>query len=217
MNLYSYLVETSRKVLISQDSENTVEPFRKEVNIISSFSSKYFGWLIALLIVLLGGWFLLPEGYNDAIAILAPSFGNYVRPTMVMVNLLLVNPMNSFTMVALWLGAGFIGGVMAGTKKGAFVVGLMVWLACLSVVALCAYLLFQGMTTIGTFVIPPGSSIIDILSIQILPMITGLGGGLDMSSIMTLLMPLIIWFLTPLITVIIGGIIGAVVRPKEDF
>ena len=144
---------------------------------------------------------------------------------MVMVNLILVNPMNSFTMVALWLGAGFIGGVMAGTKKGAFVVGLMVWLACLSVVALCAYLLFQGMTTIGTFVIPPGSSIIDILSIpliqsaidQILPMITGLGGGLDMSSIMTLLMPLIIWFLTPLITVIIGGIIGAVVRPKEDF
>jgi len=210
-------------VLISHDSENIVEPFRKEVNIISSFSSKYFGWLIALLIVLLGGWFLLPEGYNDAIAILAPSLGNYVRPTMVMVNLLLVNPMNSFTMVALWAGAGFIGGVMAGTKKGAFVVGLMVWLACLGVVALCAFLLFQGMNTIGTLVIPPGSSIIDILSIpliqsaidQILPMISGLGGGFDMSSIMTLLMPLVIWFLTPVIIVIVAAIIGAVVRPKE--
>jgi len=144
---------------------------------------------------------------------------------MVMVNLLLVNPMNSFTMVALWAGAGFIGGVMAGTKKGAFVVGLMVWLACIGVTVLCVYLLFQGGMSLGTLVIPPGSSLIDILGIpliqsaidQILPMIAGLGGGFDMSSIMTLLMPLVIWFLTPVIIVIVTGIIGAVVRPKEDF
>jgi hypothetical protein len=223
--IYTRKVKTSCKVLISHDSEITVEPFRKEVNIISSFSSKYFGWLIALLIVLLGGWFLLPEGYNDAIAILAPSLGNYVRPLMVMVNLILVNPMNSFTMVALWAGAGFIGGVMAGTKKGAFVVGLMVWLACIGVAVLCLFLLFQTGLTLGTLVIPPGASLVDLLSIpliqsaidQILPMIAGLGTGFDVSSIMTLLLPIVIWFLTPIIVIIISGILGAVVRPKEDF
>ncbi len=144
---------------------------------------------------------------------------------MVMVNLLLVNPMNSFIMVAVWAGAGFIGGIMAGTKKGAFVVGLMVWLACIGVAALCVFLLIQGGLSLGAFVIPPGSSLIDLLGIpliqgaidQILPMISGLGGGFDMSSIMTLLMPLVIWFLTPIIIVIVTGILGAVVRPKEDF
>ena len=181
------------------------------------------------MIVFLGGWFLLPEGYNSAIAILAPSLGNYVRPTMVMVNLLLVNPMNSFTMLALWAGAGFVGGVMAGTKKGAFVVGLMVWLACLGVVALCVYLLIQGTFAIGTLVIPPGSSIIDILSIpliqgaidQILPMIggmlSGMGGGFDISALMPILMTVLLWFLTPVVTVILAGMVGATVRPKEDF
>ncbi|TFG28153.1 hypothetical protein EU528_11685 [Candidatus Thorarchaeota archaeon] len=177
------------------------------------------------MIVLLGGWFLLPEGYNDAIAILAPSLGNFVRPTMVMVNLLLVNPMNSFMMVAVWAGAGFIGGVMAGTKKGAFVVGLLVWLSCLGVIALCVFLLLQTGLALGALVIPPGSSLIDLLGIpliqgaidQILPMISGLGGGFDISSIMTLIMPLLIWFFTPVIIVIVTAILGAVVRPKEDF
>ena len=196
----------------------------KEENIISSFSSKYFGWLLALLIVLLGGWFLLPAGYNDAIAILAPQLGNYVRPTMVMVNLILVNPMNSFTMIAVWAGAGFVGGMMAGTKKGAFVVGLMVWLSCLAAIALCVYLLFQSGLSLGTLVIPPGSSIIDILGIpliqgaidQILPLISGIGGGGGL-DIMALLTPLIIWFITPVIVVIIAAILGAVVRPKEEF
>ena len=128
-------------------------------------------------------------------------------------------------MLAVWAGAGFIGGMMAGTKKGAFVVGLMVWLACLGIVALCVFLLIQGGLALGSFVIPPGSSLIDLLSIpliqgaidQILPMIGGLGSGFDMSSIMSLLMPLVIWFLTPVIVVIIAGILGAVVRPKEDF
>ena len=202
---------------------NSLEPLQKEENIISSFSSKYFGWLFALLIVLLGGWFLLPEGYNDAIAILAPSMGNFVRPTMVMVNLLLVNPMNSFLMVIVWAGAGFIGGVMAGTKKGAFVVGLMVWLACLGVAALCVFLILQGSLSLGTLVIPPGSSLIDLLGIpliqgaidQILPLIAGIGGG--GFNIMALIMPLVIWLFTPIIVVIVAAILGAVVRPKEDF
>ena len=140
---------------------------------------------------------------------------------MVMVNLLLVNPMNSFTMLALWAGAGFVGGIMAGTKKGAFVVGLMVWLACLGVIALCVFLLIQGGLALGALVIPPGSSLIDLLGIpliqgaidQILPMIAGLGASFDMA----LLMPLLIWFFTPIIVVIVTGILGAVVRPKEDF
>ncbi len=200
------------------------EPNCKEENIISSFSSKYFGWLISLLIVLLGGWFLLPQGYEAAIAILAPSLGNYVRPSLVMLNLILVNPMNSFITMAIWAGAGFIGGIMAGTKKGAFVVGLMVWMACLGIIALCVFLLIQGGLALGSFVIPPGSSLVDLLGIpliqgaidQILPLISGLG-SFDMSSIMTLVMPLLIWFFTPIIIVIVAGILGAVVRPKEDF
>lgn len=195
-----------------------------EENNISSFSSKYFGWLITLLIVLLGGWFLLPQGYESAIAILAPSLGNYVRPALVMLNLILVNPMNSFTMIAVWAGAGFVGGMIAGTKKGAFVVGLMVWLACLGIVALCVYLLFQDGLALGTLVIPPGYSLVDLLGIpliqgaidQILPLISGIGGGGGL-DIMTLITPLIIWFLTPIIIVIVAGIIGSIVRPKEDF
>jgi len=147
-----------------------------------------------------------------------------MRPTMVMVNLMLVNPMSNITMVLVWAGAGFVGGMMAGTKKGAFVVGLMTWLACLGIVALCVYLIVQGGIALGSFVIPPGSSLTDILSIpliqgaidQILPMITGLGGGGGL-DIMALLMPLIIWFVTPVVVVIIAAILGAVVRKKEEF
>jgi hypothetical protein len=164
----------------------------------------------------------LPNGYNSLIEILAPQFGNYMRPTMVMVNLMLVNPMNNITMVLVWAGAGFVGGMMAGTKKGAFVVGLMTWLACLGVIALCVYLILQGGLSLGSFVVPPGSSLTDILGIpliqgaidQILPMITGLGGGGGL-DIMALVMPLLIWFFTPVIVVIIAAILGAMVRKKE--
>jgi hypothetical protein len=145
-----------------------------------------------------------------------------------MVNLILVNPMSNFTMIAVWAGAGFVGGVMAGTKKGAFVVGLMVWMACLGIIALCVYLLFTGGIALGSFVVPPGSSLVDILGIpliqgmidQILPLISGVfggGGGFDPSSIFTLLTPLLIWFFTPVIVVIVAAIVGAVVRPKEEF
>ncbi|MFW9769606.1 MAG: hypothetical protein ACFFF9_11890 [Candidatus Thorarchaeota archaeon] len=181
-----------------------------------------------MVIVLIGGWFLLPDGYESVIAIFAPHFGNYVRPTAVMVNLILVNPMSNFTMVAVWAGAGFVGGIMAGTKKGAFVVGLVTWLSSIGLLILCIYLVFQGALTLGSFVIPPGSSIVDILSIPLIqglisdmvPMISGIfsgGGGLDMNVLLALATPLIIWFLTPAIIVIVAAIVGAVIRPKEDF
>ncbi|MFX1561069.1 MAG: hypothetical protein ACFFBL_10825 [Promethearchaeota archaeon] len=160
------------------------------------------------------------------IAIFAPQFGNYLRPTVVLVNLILVNPMSNFTMIAVWAGAGFVGGVMAGTKKGAFVVGLMTWLSCFALIALCVYLIFQAGISLGSFVVPPGSSIVDILGIpliqgmidQIMPLLSGISGmGFDVSTIMTLITPLLIWFFTPVIVVIIAAIVGAVVRPKEEF
>jgi len=143
-----------------------------------------------------------------------------------MVNLILVNPMSNFTMIAVWAGAGFVGGMMAGTKKGAFVVGLVTWLSTLALLALCVYLIFQAGISLGSFVVPPGSSLIDVLGIpliqgmidQIMPLLSGMGGmGFDISSIMTLLTPLLIWFFTPVVVVIIAAIVGAVVRPKEDF
>jgi len=134
--------------------------------------------------------------------------------------------MSNFTMIAVWAGAGFVGGMMAGTKKGAFVVGLMTWLSCLALIALCVYLIFQAGISMGSFVVPPGSSLVDILGIpliqgmidQILPLLSGMSGmGFDISSIMTLLTPLLIWFFTPVIVVIVAAIVGAVVRPKEEF
>ncbi len=145
-----------------------------------------------------------------------------------MVNLILVNPMSNFTMIAVWAGAGFVGGMMAGTKKGAFVVGLVTWLSTLALIALCVYLIFQAGISLGSFVIPPGSSLVDILGIpiiqgvidQILPLVSGLfggGGSFDPSAILTLLTPLLIWFFTPVVVVIIAAIVGAVVRPKEEF
>jgi hypothetical protein len=185
---------------------------------------------LALIIVILGGWFLLPEGYNDAINILAPHLGNFVRPTLVMVNLLLVNPMNSFTMIAVWAGAGLVGGMMAGTKKGAFVVGLMVWFACLGIAALCVFLIITGDFSLSSIVIPPGTSLIDLLGIpiiqdvidQILPMVAGLFGGgggasFDPSMILAILSPVLLWLITPIIIVILAGMLGATIRPKEDF
>jgi hypothetical protein len=160
------------------------------------------------------------------IAIFAPNFGNYLRPTVVFVNLLLVNPMSNFTMIAVWAGAGFVGGMMAGTKKGAFVVGLMTWLSSLVLLALCVFLIFQTGLAFGSFVVPPGSSIVDILSIpliqgmidQILPLVSGIGSmSFDPATLMLLLTPLLVWFFTPVIVVIVAAIVGAVVRPKEDF
>lgn len=189
---------------------------------ISTFGSKYFGWLAALGIVLAVGWFMLPEGYDTIVLWLAPQLGNYIRPLLVMVNILLVNPLNNITMVAVWAGAGFIGGVMAGTKKGSFVVGIITWLSCVLIAVFCAYQLFMSGIELGTLPpIPQGTSITDILSVplvqsaidEIIPMIAASGGsGPDISSILT---PLLIWLFTPIVTVIVAGIIGAMVRPKE--
>jgi hypothetical protein len=144
-----------------------------------------------------------------------------------MVNLLLVNPMSNFTMIAIWAAAGFIGGVMAGTKKGAFVVGLVTWLSCLGILFLCGYLLIEGGLALGSFVIPPGSSFVDILGIpifqdlidQVLPLISSMfgGGGFDPSTLGIILVPFLLWILTPVIVVIIAAIVGAVVRKKEEF
>ncbi len=134
--------------------------------------------------------------------------------------------MSNFTMIAIWAGAGFVGGLMAGTKKGAFVVGLVTWLSCLALIALCVYLIFSAGISLGSFIVPPGSSLVDILGIpviqgmidQILPLLSGLGGmSFDISTILTLITPLLIWFFTPVIVVIIAAMVGAVVRPKEDF
>jgi hypothetical protein len=159
------------------------------------------------------------------IAIFAPHFGNYVRPTVVMVNLLLVNPMSNFTMIAIWAGAGFVGGMMAGTKKGAFVVGLMTWLSCLVLLVLFVLIIFQAGLEMGSFVVPPGSSLVDILGIpliqsmidQIIPLLSGISGIPDLTTLLTLLTPLLIWFFTPVIVVIVAAIVGAVVRQKEEF
>ncbi|MBN2229013.1 MAG: hypothetical protein JW779_05420 [Candidatus Thorarchaeota archaeon] len=187
-----------------------------------AFGSKYFGWLLTLLIVLAGGWFLLPDGYNTLILWLSPQLGNYVRPTMVLVNAVLVNPLNNWIMVAIWAAAGFVGGLVAGTKKGAFVVGLFAWLSVILILVFCVYQLITAGFDLGTLPpLPPGTSITDLLSIplvqsifsELLVLIGGMsGGGLDILSILT---PILIWLFTPVIVVIVAGIIGATVRPKE--
>ena len=190
-----------------------------------SFGSKYFGWLAALAIVVLVGWFTLPTGYNTLVLWLAPQFGNYVRPTIVMVNLLLVSPLTGLLNVAIWAGAGLVGGMIAGTKKGAFVVGLVTWLSTLVILVFCAYMMFIGGIELGSFPpLPPGSSLTDILTIPLVQAVIGdllniiglvSGGGGGIPNIMTLIMPLLVYIFTPVITVIVAAIIGAVIRPKE--
>ena len=196
-----------------------------EVTTISTFGSKYFGWLACLGIVLAAGWFLLPAGYNSLILWLSPELGNYVRPTMVMVNLLIVNPLNNWLSLLIWVGAGFIGGAIAGTKKGAFVVGLLTWLTCLGVIAFCVWQLIQtGFMTGGLPPIPPDASLIDVLSIPLVQTLIGdlmsmlgvMGGGGAFNPF-ALILPLVMYFVIPVVVVIIGAILGAVVRPKEEF
>jgi hypothetical protein len=189
---------------------------------IMAFGSKYFGWLSAMAIVLAAGWFLLPAGYNTLIQWMAPQLGNYVRPTLVMVNILLVNPLTNIVMVGIWGAAGFVGGLLAGTKKGAFVVGFMTWLFCVGLAGFCVIQMFISGFNLGNIPpLPPGSSIVDVLSIPIikdviggiLPMIAGIsGGGLD---ILSMIVPLVLWVVVPIVVVIVAGIIGAMVRPKE--
>ncbi len=183
------------------------------------FRSKYFGWLAAVTIVVGAGWFLLPKGYDTLVLWLAPELGNYIRPTFVLVNALLVNPLNNITMVAIWVIAGLIGGLLAGTKKGAFVVGLMTWLTCVVILAFCIVQLVLTGLSLGTLPpLPPGESLVSLLTIplvqsaigSVIGMISGTG-GLDLS---TILIPAIIWIVTPVITAIVSAIVGAIIRQE---
>lgn len=171
--------------------------------------------------MLLAGWFTLPLGYNTIIQWLAPQLGNYIRPALVMVNALLLNPLNNWVMVAIWAGAGLLGGMIAGTKAGAFVVGLVTWFCCMLILAFCVVQLFVGGLNLGALPpIPPGTSIVDILSIplvksaigDVLALIAGGGGGLDPLS---LILPMVIYLVVPIIVVTVSGIIGATIRKKE--
>ncbi len=165
---------------------------------------------------------MLPEGYNTLILWLSPQLGNYVRPTMLLASILLVDPFSNFIMLGIWIAAGLIGGMIAGTKKGAFVVGLFVWLTLIIVLVFSVFQLFSAGFDLGTLPpIPPGTSITDILGIplvqsifdQLLGMLTGMGsGGLDIGSLIT---NVLIWVFTPIITIIVTGLIGATIRSKE--
>ncbi|MFX0108199.1 MAG: hypothetical protein ACFE7R_07940, partial [Candidatus Hodarchaeota archaeon] len=188
-----------------------------------AFGSKYFGWLAAMAIVLGAGWLLLPEGYNTLIQWLAPLMGNYVRPTMVMVNLMLVNPLYNIPMVIVWAAAGFIGGIIAGTKKGAAVVGIFTWLASFLILVFCVFMMLTAGFDLGSIPpMPPGSSLLDLLDIPLVQSVIGdivpiLMGGFGGGSFdpFTLLLPLVVWFVVPIVIVIVAGIIGAMIRPKE--
>jgi len=200
-----------------------------EAFIISTFGSKYFGWLLSLIIVLAAGWFLLPAGYNTLVQWLAPVLGNYVRPTFVMVNILVVNPLGNLLMVAIWIIAGLVGGIMSGTKKGGILIAFMTWLSCVVIGAFCLIQflmpIMDGTITMSMPPIPPGTSLADVLSIPIvqsfisdLPgLLASMGGGGSGPDITGLVMSVAVYVISPLIIAIIGGIVGAVLRPKEEF
>lgn len=188
------------------------------------FGSKYIGWLAALGIVLGAGWFLLPQGYELLIQWLAPSLGNYIRPTLVLVSVLLVNPTTNIVMAIVWAAAGLIGGMIAGTKKGAIIVGLITWISCLGVLGFCVYNIMTTGLELGSIPpIPAGHSIVDILSIplvqgliaDIFSVVSGFSGG-GSPSILSMIMPFLIYLFSPVIIVIAAGLCGALVRPKGD-
>lgn len=138
-----------------------------------------------------------------------------------MVNALLLNPLNNWIMVAIWAVAGLVGGMIAGTKAGAFVVGLVTWFCCMGILAFCVVQLFFGGINLGSLPpMPPGSSLVDILTIplvqsaisDVLALIAGGGGGLDP---LALIMPMVIYIVVPIIIVTVAGVIGAIIRKKE--
>ena len=200
-----------------------------EVFIISTFSSKYFGWLASLLIVLAAGWFLLPTGYVTLVEWLAPVMGNYVRPTFVMVNILVVNPLGNLLMVAIWIIAGLVGGIMSGTKKGGILIAFLTWFSCIGIGIFCLiqFLMpvLEGTITLSMPPIPPGTSLADVLSIPLvqsfvsdLPeLLASMAGGGSGPDVVGLVMSVAVYVLSPLIIAIIGGIVGAILRPKEEF
>ncbi|MEM2142671.1 MAG: hypothetical protein QXS20_04765 [Candidatus Thorarchaeota archaeon] len=186
------------------------------------FGSKYFGWLASLAIVLISGWYLLPSGYNTLILWLAPQLGNYIRPTLVMVNALLLNPLNNPIMTAIWAAAGLVGGMIAGTKKGAFVVGLFTWLSCIVLLAFCVIQVVLSGVELGTLPpIPQGESILNILTVplvqtlitDIFGIIAGSGGGsIDPA---TALIPILVYIIVPVVIAVVSAIVGATIRKKE--
>ena len=177
----------------------------------------------------IGGWFLLPAAYETLIMVTLPQLGIWIKPILVMLNLLIVNPLSNPIAFILWIAAGFIGGVIAGTKKGGVVVGIVAWLSCLLIVIFSGFMILQSGAGIGdifNITVPPGYSLADLLGIPILqdvanylilPMLglTGGGGGFGFDMILQLLLPLIIFFFVPVFTVCIAAVIGAAVRPRE--
>jgi len=200
-----------------------------EAFIISTFGSKYFGWLASLVLVLAAGWFLLPTGYVTLVQWLAPVLGNYVRPTFVMVNILVVNPLGNLLMVAIWVIAGLVGGIMSGTKKGGILVAFMTWFSCVAIGAYCLIQflmpIMEGTITMSMPPIPPGTSLADVLSIPLIQsfvsdlpgLLASMGGGGSGPDIAGLIMSVALYVISPLIAAIAGGIIGAILRPKEEF
>ena len=176
----------------------------------------------------IGGWFLLPAAYETLIMITLPQLGIWIKPILVMVNLLIVNPLTNPIAFILWIAAGFIGGVIAGTKKGGVVVGIVAWLSCLLIVVFSGFMILQSGADLGAIfniTVPPGYSLADLLGIPILqdffstlllPMLLGgMSGGFSFDMILQLLLPMIIFFFVPVFTVCIAAVIGAAVRPRE--
>ena len=188
------------------------------------FGSKYIGWLAALGIVLGVGWFLLPQGYELLIQWLSPSLGNYIRPTLVLVSILLVNPITNFTMAIVWVAAGFVAGMIAGTKKGAIAVGIATWTSCLGILGFCVYNIMTTGLELGSIPpIPAGYSIVDILSIpliqglisDIFSLVSGFSGG-GSPSILSMILPFLIYIFAPVLIIVAAGLCGAIIRPKGD-
>jgi hypothetical protein len=145
-----------------------------------------------------------------------------------MVNILVVNPLGNLLMVAIWIIAGLVGGIMSGTKKGGILIAFMTWFSCIAIGAFCLIQflmpILEGTISISMPPIPPGTSLADILSIPLvqsfvsdLPgLLSSIGGGSG-PDIVGLVMSVAVYVLSPLIIAIIGGIVGAVLRPKEEF
>jgi hypothetical protein len=146
-----------------------------------------------------------------------------------MVNILIVNPLGNLLMVAIWAIAGLLGGIMSGTKKGGVLVAFMTWLSCIAIGAFCLIQflmpIMDGSIAMSMPPIPPGTSLADILSIPIvqsfisdLPgLLSSMGGSGSGPDITGLVMSVALYVISPLVIVIIGGIVGAILRPKEEF
>ncbi len=188
--------------------------------------SKLFGWLIANFTILAAAWYTLPIGFNMVVEWLAPYTNDYLRPTLVLVYAIFVDPIGYPLMAGVWAGALFIGGLIAGTKKGAVAVAFITFLTNLGLLAFSAYNLFKyllaggfSLTNIPPF--PEGFSIAEVLASPVIgnvvdAFLTIGGTGGTSTGLQTLLVSIAIMLVVPLIIGIIAGIIGASIRPKED-